>query len=370
MSLSSAEVVRRVEDLCRASSKLSQEDVVDLYRLVVAFRQASEHRFHGWVQQHISSPVLVQYSSDCTPSKHRESQGWTTVDGQRVRQQVQVASEVILQHILCTALDLDGSSSTTCVAGEPLVIGGKTMAYLTAVGVQFGPLNGLLPVLENICVFCQTYDRGIGGQLLHGLSGHCNTQRASMSGASPSSSGLSDLLQWHLHCYCAAHDGHNALKWGQFSVFLADKMVTKDLWAGISSYRYIRHHCLSHLRAWILGVVVARSEDSLPSTSVLEFLWSLVGVSPTLIEPLAYDMRLHWSSGKLNVRRSFLEKADWLEILSGTLLSICDIKPFASSRWLSVGQSFRSMVASGLCGFPHLVAHLRAQNKVSEYFSA
>eukprot|EP00971_Amphidinium_carterae_P246355 4893018-Amphidinium_carterae.4 len=40
MSLSSAEVVRRVEELCRASSALSHEDVVDLYRLVVAFRQA------------------------------------------------------------------------------------------------------------------------------------------------------------------------------------------------------------------------------------------------------------------------------------------------------------------------------------------
>eukprot|EP00971_Amphidinium_carterae_P001336 26529-Amphidinium_carterae.1 len=99
-------------------------------------------------------------------------------------------------------------------------------------------------------------------------------------------------------------------------------------------------------------------------------MWSLVGVSPTLIEPLASDMRLHWSGGKLNVMSSFLEKPDWLEILSGTLLTICDIRPFSSSRWLSVGQSFRSMVASALCGFPHLVAHLRSQNKVSEYFSA
>eukprot|EP00971_Amphidinium_carterae_P345938 6487139-Amphidinium_carterae.1 len=83
------------------------------------------------------------------------------VDGQKLRLRVEVASEVILQHILCTAFELDGTSSTTCVAGEPLTIGGKTMAFLLAVGVQFGPLNALLPVLDNICVFCQTYDRGI-----------------------------------------------------------------------------------------------------------------------------------------------------------------------------------------------------------------
>eukprot|EP00971_Amphidinium_carterae_P246354 4893018-Amphidinium_carterae.3 len=41
---------------------------------------------------------------------------------------------------------------------EPLITNGKTMVYLIAVGVQFGLLNGLLPVLDNICVFCQTYD--------------------------------------------------------------------------------------------------------------------------------------------------------------------------------------------------------------------
>eukprot|EP00971_Amphidinium_carterae_P329440 6461886-Amphidinium_carterae.4 len=368
MSLSAPEVVRRVQELCRASSALSQHDVLDLYRLVFAFSQATEHCFHAWVEAHASAPVLVQYSSDCTPSKHRESQGWTTVDGQKVRQRVEASSEFILQHILCTALESDGSSSTTCVAGEPLIIAGKSMAYLTAVGVQFSPLRGILSVTDNICVFCQTYDRGIGVQLLHGLSGHYYRQRSSTCASSDA--GLADLLQWHVHCYCAPHDGHNALKWAQSSGFLSDKSVIKDLWAGISGYRYIRHHCLSHLRAWLLEHVVERSEDVLPSTAVLEFVWGLVGVSPTLIEPLAHDMRLHWSSGKLCVRRSFLAKPDWLEILSGVWLSICNIKAFSSSRWLSVGQSFRSMVASALCGFTDLADQLRAKNKVSKYFSA
>eukprot|EP00971_Amphidinium_carterae_P320541 6371245-Amphidinium_carterae.1 len=274
MSLSAPEVVRRVQELCRASSGLSQHDVIDLYRLVFAFGQATEQRFHAWVKEHVSAPVLVQYSSDCTPSKHRESQGWTTVDGHNVRQRVEVSSEFILQHILCTALESDGSSSTTCVAGEPLIIAGKSMAFLTAVGVQFGPLKGVLSVLDSICVFCQTYDRGIGVQLLHGLSGHCYRQRSTTCDGIDSA-GLADLLQWHVHCYCGPHDGHNALKWAQSSGFLSDKQVIKDLWAGISGYRYIRHNCLSHLRAWLLESVAERSEDALPSSSVLEFLWGL-----------------------------------------------------------------------------------------------
>eukprot|EP00971_Amphidinium_carterae_P064138 1269755-Amphidinium_carterae.1 len=48
----------------------------------------------------------------------------------------------------------------------------------------------------------------------------------------------------------------------------------------------------------------------------------MVGVPPNLIDILAHDIRLFWSGGRLQVKASILRTSDWIQTLSGVLLSL------------------------------------------------
>eukprot|EP00971_Amphidinium_carterae_P115227 2282372-Amphidinium_carterae.1 len=51
------------------------------------------------------------------------------------------------------------------------------MVDLAAVAVGFAPLRSIRPSEDEILLFAQIYDRGVGSDLIHAVSGHCNLSR-------------------------------------------------------------------------------------------------------------------------------------------------------------------------------------------------
>eukprot|EP00971_Amphidinium_carterae_P252053 5004451-Amphidinium_carterae.1 len=85
------------------------------------------------------------------------------------------------------------------------------MVDLAAVAVGFAHLRSLRPSQDEILVFAQIYDRGVGAELIHAARGRCNVARDEPEDGC-GDDGLGDHL--HLHTLCACHDAHNSMKWG------------------------------------------------------------------------------------------------------------------------------------------------------------
>ena len=90
-------------------------------------------------------------------------------------------------------------------------------------------------------------------------------------------------------------------------------------------------------------------------------------VDPDVAQYLV-DLGLWWRGGKLQVKRSAVARDDFMDTIKMCMLSVFRFQRFTDSRWITIGESCRSLVASlalGLSGLVHLV---RADPRASDYY--
>eukprot|EP00974_Lingulodinium_polyedra_P022330 2155345-Lingulodinium_polyedra.AAC.1 len=80
------------------------------------------------------------------------------------------------------------------------------------------------------------------------------------------------------------------------------------------------------------------------------------------------DLGLIWSEGQLWVNSSFEKDLELFEKLTLCIMGVMRFPKFTDSRWLSVGTSARTMVASMLLGLDSLVAFCRKDPATSDYY--
>jgi hypothetical protein len=184
--------------------------------------------------------------------------------------------------------------------------------------------------------------------------------------ADGTSSVLLNLQEWVVSGGCALHDSHNALKWALHQQFCNPDLM-KGLYIVVESVRNSYGQLLSYLGNWLVRSLQFVPDENLPPIEDRTILWTALGLDPTLVEVLACQLRLQWKGGRLQVSANCLNLPDVMETLSSALLGVWHFKKFSDSRWVTVGCSCRTLVASFLTGLESLVAFIREAPASSDF---
>ena len=364
-----SELQHVIERLAVASQALSTSYCQVLFAVVEALQRASAESIALALEACTAQPILLPYSSDCTPAvlKRRiRSQAGSS----RIHRTVQSSEEFLVQHILWSSYDIRGALFHRFYQVEPVGLRyGKTMNALLGVALDFPMMSKFPSSFGQVRIRHQVYDRAVSNGLVTAMSGFWNSSgEASKSDEEMEGSGQDSAWEWHAHTWCAAHDTHNALKWGHFQTF-GDEMLMSNVWAGIAAYKFCCGYAIDAMHDWVCAVVVGKNPSQLPASETLSVLWTLLGAHADLIDVLASDIGLHWTGNELIVSSQFLERSDWLSVLSSCLMSLWEFQSFSTSRWLSTGGSCRSMLRGLLSGYTSQVQLLRSTGSVSEYYA-
>ena len=340
-----------------------------VYRCLYQYLVAAQADLWENVQQ---GPVLLQYSSDCTPlvSRHYVSK---SSNEHSVLRSGKLTTGLLVQHLIMTGMDLHGKFVNRALVRPPVWLQhGKKTRALAACAKSF--LEGSFQNTNGsrIQIFHQVYDRGISTQLAHFLSGSASQQSLGSRGASSSANSPAQQDDWQelflLHSYvgCGCHDAHNALKWGHFAQF-NDSKLQESVYVAVSALRTGYLHLVDLLANWLCDVVTPCSLDMVPTEEELQCLWRTLGVEPSLADTLV-SFRVLFVDGALRIwQDAMTNRTDWLEDLSACLLGVWRFGPFCSSRWCTIGLCLRGVLASHLLGFGSLFTRLVDSGRLSQY---
>lgn len=120
----------------------------------------------------------------------------------------------------------------------------------------------------------------------------------------------------------------------------------------------------SHLVGFVRGSISFEEPMSDPQDSY--HFWTSLGVDSEVAETLS-DLNLHWCGNRLCVSRSHENEPDIIKTICGCMLSVFRFRKFTDSRWLTLGDSCRGLVASLCLGLRPSVDMVRADEGASDY---
>jgi hypothetical protein len=161
---------------------------------------------------------------------------------------------------------------------------------------------------------------------------------------------------------CCAHDAHNALKWGVGSVVGSDLSESKDLFICVDSVRNGLASLLAEVGVWI----TARLQFETESWPAAEIVWKTLGVEPHIWDVLV-ELQLRFHDGRLMVHASVADDPSLADKLSSSLLYVWRLRRYTSSRWLTVGETCRTLVRAMLSGLGDLISFAKSNPKISQY---
>ena len=164
---------------------------------------------------------------------------------------------------------------------------------------------------------------------------------------------------------CADHDAHNGLKWAlhPFHLESADKTF-KELHIGIASARNSWDILMKEFPDWLISVV--RFTDEPFDADISYQLWVSLQVASCWVEELL-ELEVRFEDSHLKLKKAF-EETDWVDRVTTVLMAIWTFKEFTASRWLTQGDSCRTLVCAGKTGFDSLMAKTLDNPKHSKYY--
>ena len=343
---------RRMACLCEAGKHVMEMEVT---RLVAAAA---------------NSPCLMSYSSDCTPISSRVRTKRKLTEHTTISREGQQDHELLVQHAFYRFIDHMGVAHSAVLLRDPQPLThGKGAQALLSCGIGFAKTLRQRGH-RGIAVQHYTFDRA-GFSALQRFFKQRHIQMAPTFGgaADGTSSVLLNLQEWICATGCALHDSHNALKWALHQQF-CNTELTKGLYIVVESLRNSYGQLLQYLGNWVVRSLQFVPDENLPPVEDRTILWTALGLDPTLVEVLACQLRLQWKGGRLQVAASCLNLPDVMETVSSALLGVWHFKRFSDSRWITVGCSCRTLVASLLTGLESLVAFIREDSASSDFHIA
>ena len=353
---------------------LDRAQTRQLFSMVQAARQLLKTRLLELLQDHASSPVLLQYSGDCTPV-HVRQHGTAGLPGKRRKISGPLAVEFYVHQVFATIGLGDGRRQHSLLLGDPMALRhGKSMAALISVALTCPGLK-IPDSQRRIVIFHQVHDRGISASFRNALSGAWVTSMqatmppsSSASGsATPSATTSNSLFYWHTSLGCSCHDGHNALRWAAQVADDASETV-KNVYIALSLYRKGFMAAAAALGEWLCQVVEATPTGRLPPRDALKQLYQTLGAADDALEMLVRSS-VHWdfAAERLVVDADFLAAPDSISLLSSLLLDVWRFPSFSMSRWVTLGCSVRIFTLAYFTGYTHLFDHMRRQGVLTEF---
>ena len=163
---------------------------------------------------------------------------------------------------------------------------------------------------------------------------------------------------------CAAHDAHNALKWALWFRF-DDKQLTRDSWVSVASLRNSMDLLRKFAGEWVSTHLSYADPWSSAERDLWTTIWTSLGLEPDLVDNLAETYQVKFTEGRLFVTRKQEGNPALISELCSVLFAVWRFVLFTESRWMTVGTSSRTIVASQLLGMGSLVEMIFAQKNVT-----
>ena len=245
---------------------------------------------------------------------------------------------------------------------DPVRLADKASWCLFSAGRQFCPTARELGH-RGVCVSHYSFDRATFSALdrkFRQLHGHVHAQLARDLPAHEAA--LLELCDWYVATPCGNHDAHNSLKWALHERMTDDAFLT-DVHIVIESLRNSYDLLVVHLGNWIITSLSFEDWDFQHQRE----LWTLLGLEPDRVDEfVALQLRFH--GGRLKVDASYRDSPNLLESISTCLLHAWRFRKFTTSRWITVGDSCKTMVIALLTGVESLVRAVRRHPNTSDYY--
>ena len=125
---------------------------------------------------------------------------------------------------------------------------------------------------------------------------------------------------------------------------------------------------VGHLDAWIASRLSFVPPKPFDDVERRRLVWQALDVESETVEVLAEVLQLHYVGGRLEVTDRMAGDGDLSDTIRTALLSVFKFRKFSDSRWLTVGTSCRTVVASVLCGLNDLVDEIKDDRTASKYY--
>ena len=159
---------------------------------------------------------------------------------------------------------------------------------------------------------------------------------------------------------CALHDAQNAFRWGFFSE-VQERELMRDIYVGIESLRNSHDLLHSFVGEWVASRLSLHEGKPLEWQESQQAMWYALGLDPALAELLVNDLQLYFQRGRMWVwsAAAVAIDADVIDRITYAFKALMRYIKFTESRWLTVGSSARSLVASLMLGLIDLVEFIQ-----------
>lgn len=353
-------------DFANAYKVLSKDEEYTMQKLSALSAAFLKEKAKRLVMESEGRPVLYSYGSDGTPMLTKFTSSAKTASSRTVVRKAGRVVEFLLQRGFVRTNNAAGAPQVAALLAAPIPLDLGKSAYNL-----FTALCEFFPVLRKlghtgICISHFAFDRAAFSAMQKRL--HQRTalyyEVAAAGGPKEGEVALAELLDWVVVTPCANHNVQNSLKWGMLSV-ATDPELLSHLHIAIESVRNGFDLLYQRLGAFVAGSLtfVANTDDP---QKVYAF-WVNLGVDSETADTLA-DLNLWWHMGRLQVDERRVSDPDLAEKVIGAMLSVFRFKKFTDSRWLTIGDSCRSLTAALHLGLAGLVHAARADPDTSDFY--
>jgi hypothetical protein len=361
-----ASIAERFLDFCHPHKVLDQRGAEEVAKLCEVGKTFLWNRAKNVVRAAEDRAILYSYGSDSTPVLATSTVSQQLNPTRRIVRKAGVGTELLIERAFVKTTSASGSPVVVCLFRDPTPLThGKTVWHHFSAACKFFPFLRTLGH-EGIIVSHYCFDRAVFQaarrrfQQRHKLYYITHRGDSDMAGKMV----LLELLDWDVSTGCAAHDCQNALQWALKSLCRDEADTVKRLWVSISALRNSYDLLHRYMPAFISQKLHV-SEEPYDQHSVYSF-WVTLGVDSEVADILA-AMNLHCAGGKLCVTVSNQSLGDIQERIATAMLAVFRFKQFTDSRWITVGDSCRSLMASLALGLQGLVEFIRAEPSASDF---
>ena len=353
-------------EYAKASRVLDKHEAEQCAQLCELAKAYLLERAKSFVSKGQGGALLLSYQSDSTPLLAKATFVARHASGQAVVRKAGRAVELLLERVFLKRLTPTGEAVVETFFRDPLPLdnGKGSWQCFSAACSHFPMLKKLGHQGISVSHYC--FDRALFSSLDRLMrQRHVLYHKvAAAGGASTGLDALSDLTDWVVSTGCANHDAQNALKWGLASLDCGEE-VTKKLHIVIESLRNGYDLLQKALPGFLTQSLSLVDEASSPGYS--EEFWASLCIEPVVLQDLV-ELGLRWSAGRLQIYESAASGSDFMEKLTACMMSVFRFQRFTDSRWCTIGESCRSLVAGLAIGLEGLVDTVRGDPKASDYY--
>lgn len=352
----STSVVDHIFAFGKPGNCVSSKELPLLHRVALQIVLFLRSQFRRFIVTHSEEPLLFQYSCDSTPVTVRERFS-SSVSLWRAVRRGRSAKHLLAERVfVCTV-----KGTCKVLFGPPRTLA-NTQAWTHF--ACFRKLTDYPRVLGHTGLLHQhhVWDRAIKSACErhhHQYVLACEDLQASR---------MSEGQAYRLWCItfftavgCFLHDIHNGFKKG-VAAFIENPKTMRSMWICMESARSSFNVLALFLGEWIAARLTFEPWDNMHARE----LWELLGFKDHWVD-LLVDLELRFSRGRLRVSPRYANEERLPGIITTVMMKAWSFKTWTDSRWVSMGASSRTLLASAILGLEDLVQFILASRRASSY---